>query len=94
MVGRDLSMSEEFNLEAGTDLSVGEKFSIEGLADGRIPPQFWLWADIDGKGKQWRLAIFNNEEIEFPFVDFAENAAVFEGYPIISIYLSLRGLRI
>ncbi len=91
-------MGEEFHLEAGTDLSVGkkldEKFSIEGLADGNIPPQFWLWADIDSKGERWMLAIFNNGKITFPFEEFSEFAAIFEGYPIISIYLPRRGLKI
>jgi len=65
---------------------MGEKFSVEGIASGSIPPQFWLWADIDGKGERWRLAIFNNGDITFPFVEFSENAAVFEGYQISSIW--------
>jgi len=64
---------------------MGEKFSIKGVERGSIPPQFWLWADIDGKGKRWMLAFFNNGKITFPFEEFSENAAVFEGYPIILI---------
>lgn len=65
---------------------MGEKFSLKGVERGSMPPQFWLWADINGKGERYMLAIFNNGKITFPFEEFSEFAAVFEGYPIVLIY--------
>jgi len=45
----------------------------------------WIWCDIDGLGRYWRLAVEREEMLYFPEEDFEENGEVFENYPSVGV---------
>ena len=46
---------------------------------------FWIWCDIDGQGKKWRLAVERGDNLYFPVEDFEEAQEVFADYPSLEI---------
>lgn len=54
---------------------------------------WWIFCDIDGAGKRWRIAVERGDEIYFPVEDFGEEMSMdeyrseFPGNKIIEIPL-------
>ena len=56
--------------------------TLKDYWDGNFFDQFWLWCDIDGHGKNWRLAIkIDDEQLLFPHDQFDDYAAHYMDYP-------------
>lgn len=52
--------------------------------------QFWLWCDIDGHGKRWRLAIeLDDEQIAFPQDNFDDYVEHYLKYPAREIVIPM-----
>jgi hypothetical protein len=46
----------------------------------------WIWCDIDGSGRCWRLAVERDDGmVYFPVEDFEEHGEVFENYPSVEV---------
>lgn len=37
---------------------------------------YWIWCDLDGFGKRWRLAVDRGNELYFPVEDFTESGGI------------------
>jgi len=46
---------------------------------------WWIWCDLDGSGRHWRLAVERDDMLYFPVEDFEEDGTLFSNYPSIEI---------
>lgn len=52
---------------------------------------YWIWCDIDGRGKRWHLAFTkqsdfgDDDEIVFPLDDFEDVAENYADYPVQAV---------